>query len=189
MSDNLEYFIAKGRSLEAVEAFVGERHAYLDAINQLIAEYGASNLLGSNRGVSAFLFERGAQIPAGLRKDRRGLGAAGYVPHKRTPEGKKIAERMAEVNKLAPGGLVGRLFNSEYSLGIMTDNDARGGMVISGVGAEQLDGRWVLTVPVPLGKTRAPVPFDAEPMARSVYWRLKEAKDAQNENEHAGSPA
>lgn len=169
-----DYYIARGRSLEAVERYQKDALAHRENARTLQTELGATGLFEIENRVVGFAFDRAAELPVGLRWDKNHGHRGMAVPDRRLKEGKDIQKRMDsptcpsawDFNHWVLGD------RSMYILGPHPNGHSSS---IGIVGFEKLGDDWVLRVPVP-DTGSAPVPLDAEPMKRSEYWARKEAQ-------------
>jgi len=178
MSRETDYYIAAGRSLEAIERYQREAIAHKENGRALQNELGAEGVFERVNQIVGFKFPEDAELPRGLRwhKDYKYMGMA--VPNLRFREGKRIRDRLCDpecpstwkVNAWIMGD-----DNSMYFLGPYAGKPGAGAIGI--VGFERLGDDWVLKVPAP-DKGKAPAPLDAVPMKRSEYWARKEAQEA-----------
>jgi hypothetical protein len=180
-------FVARGRSLDIVKEHLADHERFAAALTVLIRELGATQAYGGSYGVRSFDFPKG-KVPTGMKLYSR---ETSYRPDKRTPEGRALIVKIAQVNALSPyqktGSLVDKFWpGHEYPLGLIPSHyDAEGRLVSVGVSVDklpQLDGDeidYILDVPFPQGKDEAPVPPDAIPLLVSEYWARKERADAQ----------
>jgi hypothetical protein len=173
-----KYYIAAGRSLEAVEDYKRKAEAHLEMAHALVGEIGADGVYRDGNRICGFGFPEGMDLPPGFRWERQGPGKVKIaVPHKGRKEGKAIAARMEEAPHPHSWDFnIAVLGKPDYFLG--PDPFGRG-MRTGFVGFEELGDDIVLKVPVPdEGRDPAPVPFDATPLKRSDYWARKEAEEA-----------
>ena len=171
-----EYFVAKGRSLAAVERFIREVDEHTARARQLEAELKANGLYFADFAAVGFGFADGAKLPLGLRWDRKHRGMA--APDLRTVEGKEIRRKLH-----CPT----RLDLTEWAMGDRLIFLGRvhqiGGISIVKIGYERLGEDVIIVVPT-ASKGPTAIPLDAEPLPRSVYWARKEAL-AQKDKEQA----
>lgn len=155
MSDeNTVYYIAAGKSLEAIEAWASKsieanrrRSAYRE-------ETGAKGFWGTRSTVSGILLDPSDQVPDGFKASREGQRV--FVPDRRTKIGK---QRTIELRKLTEPRLC-------FS-GIFID-----GRTMHWPGCEKRGDIWII-----IQFEKMPPPQDAILMKRSEYWAMKEAEE------------
>lgn len=162
------YYIARGRSLDAIKAFQSSRAAYLAACNELIAKHGGpwpGLVPGFRDGRMVAWIAEGVvdTVPECLRLYK---GGGHYVPNGKTPTGRSLSAGLRVVNESCP---------SAYKLtmamcGDVSISTTNGEMRMISYGFEKLGDDYVIS-----GNDGGLVPYDAEPIARSVYWAKKEA--------------
>lgn len=160
MSDeNTVYYIAAGKSLEAIKQWQKE----LPEVNAKRADYfksisvqngwtrtGARNI----DVIFGILVGKGETVPDGFRKSPTNPNA--YVPDKRTAIGKRRSKELSELD--APRLDIGNMFihgARAYWPGFETHGD-----------------KFIISQ-----HKNAPPPPDAVPMKRSEYWAMKEAEE------------
>jgi hypothetical protein len=157
------YFIAKGRSLEAVMAWGAKREAALGIMAKVFEEVGAERGGGDGAQLSLYLPDgKQPQVPGWRPKaSKRGW----WLVDRTTPEGKAMAKRLADAK--IPGAM-------DLEVGVSP--------VIKGFSMEccipeRIGDAWTLQVPELKGKPSG-TPWDAQPLKASDYWALKEAAEA-----------
>lgn len=173
MSINKAYFIAKGRSLEAVQAWLAKRQAGLDAVTAIFNETGSNRARGNGAGLEIYM-DSSDQKPAMVGWRRMARTSMGWVPDRKTAEGKALVQRLRST--YIPTGM-------ELSVGCsMVIGD---GMRCYSAVPEQVGD--VLVIAVPYVKAEdIQTPWDAEPLKTSEFWAMKEAQEALKPQEAVG---
>lgn len=174
MGRETDYYIAKGRSLEAVERYQKEALAHRENGRALQTQLDAQGIFEIGNQVVGFAYDRNCDLPKGLRWDKKNGHRGMAVPDRRLKEGKAIQKRLE-----SPACPSSWDFNhwilGDKAMYVLGPHPNGHSSSIGIVGFEHLGGDWVLKVPVP-DKGKAPAPIDAEPMKRSEYWARKEAQ-------------
>ena len=154
------YFIAKGRSLEAVLAWKAKRDAAMAAYGAIFEKMGIRHANGTRTG-HTFLMEGDGQPKApGLRLETG--SRITWVFDRKTPEGKALAKAWGAI--YAPG--LGDLrFGSDALIS---------GMHMYHPNIDQVGEAWIIGVPYHKPKDLK-APWDAEAIKTSEFWAMKEA--------------
>ena len=174
MSDNAHYFIARGRSAEAVTNYVAAREEALVEGKAIMTRLGASNMYYQGSRLYGFGFTDSSAVdPKQLRRDPHNPGV--WVPAARFKIGKALRDEM-ELYGSDPD--VGDLMQALVgTVALFMPNPSGRGMVGATCGYEKLGDDWVITMPEDR-EGSVLTPIDAVPMKRSEYWSRREADAA-----------
>lgn len=159
------YYIAQGRSLDVVLAFVAARKAYMEAVGVLVEAHGIPKelLLGVSGGALVGWYPtEGVSAPDALRLDKR---HGGLVPNRKTDTGKALA---AAIKKLNEGFYSNETLTRDLC-GQVPLSVKSSGLSIHTYGFERLGDEWIIFT-----EEGDPPPYDAKPLARSAYWTRRE---------------
>lgn len=166
------YFIARGRSLEAVEHFVADSEAKMAGAQALMVRLGAKSMYFRGTSLVGFQFEAGSEPtdPKLLRRSRETPDM--WVPSARHPPGKALREEMQTCGSPPDAA---RLMHALIGSAFLITGRGPGASMMSGTpGYEKLGDDWVILMPSPMSGD-VPVPYDAVPLKRSDYWARKES--------------
>lgn len=172
MGRETDYYVAAGRSLEAVERYQQEALAHRKAGQALKVQLGADGVFEIENRIVGFAFDPKANLPAGLRWDKKHRSRGMAVPDLRCKEGKVIRDALP---KCPDSWVFNQWILGNRALYVLGPHPNGHSGAIGVVGFEKLGDDWVLKVPVP-DKGDAPAPLDAVPLKRSEYWSRKEAQ-------------
>ena len=172
MNDSTHYFIARGRSQEAIEKFIADREAGMAGAQALMDRLGAKNVYFQGQRLVGFVFERssGPTDTKLLRRDRNTKDM--WVPSARYQPGKDLRDEMKDCGS---GPDTFRLMRDLIGTGFMITGRGPGSSMMAGTpGYEKIGDDWVISMPARMDGT-VPAPYDAVPLKRSDYWARKEA--------------
>nr|WP_320132357.1 hypothetical protein [uncultured Holophaga sp.] len=156
------YFIAGGRSLEAVKAWDALRQAAMGAFAAFFDKAGITKAEGTRTGHIFYTEGQADPLIPGFRHPAR---SSGWIFDRKTPEGKALAEEWASF--YLPHA-------SDLEVGV---SPVMAGMRVHFAVPELVGDAWVLSCPCLCGKPK-PEPFDSTPIKTSEYWAMKEASEA-----------
>jgi hypothetical protein len=185
MARETAYYIAHGRSLEAITRYHGETEKHLNHLLALKAELGAKGVFQRGNEICGFGFEPGAELPEGLRWNKGYEDQGMAVPAARYKAGKAIQAKMEAHKCPSSFAFNNWVLGKNKSFFILGPNPNGHGMFTGMVGFQKLGDDYILTIPVS-DTGEHPVPLDGLPMKTSEYWQRKEA---DREAENANTPA
>jgi len=166
MSHESRYYIAKGRSLQAVESWREKYRRTMEAGRALAEEIGAEHAAYTH-SICGFSFKDDI-APEGWEKAGHVKDRPFFRPTRRTKAGRALRDRMTRIN--VPG-----LWEFERLLG--GGEAVIGGNRLALPTFETLGNDVILVIPVAKREEQF-TPPDAEPIKASEYWARKEAKEA-----------
>lgn len=173
--DRAEYFIAKGRSLEIVTKAENALRDYFNLWNEVGKELGAENTWQSSTQVYGWSFPQGMAVPEGLRIVQKSPRI--YGPN-RMRNGEALRARLKTCPNPGSSYMLELFPLPEQRTNYMGNGFHVGfqgsSMLIQRASTEHIGDTVVIRVPIPYNLDKAPVPVDAEPLARSAYWAMKE---------------
>lgn len=176
MDHKYKYYIAGGKTLDAVRAWQKELHLSDAAIDQLKSEFGAKGMVRRGERIAGLIFE--GEAPAGWRSEW-GAGSKFHFPYRKTKADKAIWAKFSAIN--IP---TARAFSTLLGLGahgVMTQSASGLGFTMHYPVFETLADERVI-VSIPASDSGDPekefIPPDCEPLKVSEYFALKEADEA-----------
>ena len=179
----VDFYIARGRSLERLLAFRERVSAHQELWWKVGQELGANQLWCSGvSGTEAFGwdFPEGSTPPDSVRTTKKHPNM--WAPNPRTASGKALLARLAacppEKRTFTSTLFEGVEGSREVAGGFVVGRGERGGFIVVGVSFEKLGDDWILWVPRSEEGSPSPTPPDAEPLKKSDYWLRREALEA-----------
>lgn len=171
-----EYWLAGGADKEKVEAFIAERNAASDAMEELAQTYGGSAV---SRGpyLAGLLFPDD-RCPDNWTKrgevwdDDKSKHRSFYMPKRTSKALRAISDALSAPRAKVPGA---REFHGliAQSGGVVTASPGARGMRILYAGWESIGDDLVLSIPLNDGKSIF-TPDGSRKLAMSEYWAMKE---------------
>jgi hypothetical protein len=165
MTVERKYFVAAGKSLEAVARFFADRKAAGEARWEFVQKMGAKGGWGNDLSFIGLVIDPTAPVPEGWRESERSTEHRVIIPDQRRKAGKLARREMDDKRFLIP----------DYSaMGDYIGGDwvhAAGMMHFTTV--EKIGEEFVIAVPVETDGTFHQ-PEDARPIKQSEYWLMKE---------------
>ena len=158
------YYIAGGRTLAAIKAYMEAYRPYIDYMSALREELGSPSMYGYETRVRGFRVPP-TGIPAGWRKD----GADGMIP-RADKSGKVWRDRMDAAPPIITRGQV------LESAGMQRTNQFIQGYFVEAKLAWEVYGDAVVAATYQLadGSSLGGDPLDCERIPDSRYWKIKE---------------
>lgn len=165
---NYDYYIAKGRSLAAVQEYLALRKSYHDAVRAVLTEFGVedTNTLFT---VGDRIVGVGAQavLPDCLKQNRDDPEC--YLPNGRTKSGRGLGRRLRALDRPNESHFYTALCGEPLANVVRVGNKLN----MTGYGAKVFGEATVLSC-IEGGHP----PYDAEPLPRSAYWKMREAAES-----------
>jgi len=172
MSDKYDWYLPGAETTARLEAASAEQAATQEARKAFQDEIGAEMTVRQGGAVAGFVF---SDPPGKWRCMGSISGRDFYAPYRRSKADKELWSRIQGLHETAASGLNRDILGDSW--GISCEPGPRGGFVLRGVSAQQVNGEWLLGLP--RSKQAPTAPEDCTPIPLSEYYRRVEAeKDA-----------